>query len=190
MSYAKVCEVCSHPFDAKFPHQKRCSSSCTAVANLRHAHSRNQALTVGEWESRRRLCRWCGIEFQLSSRSTNNRQYCSPKCQAEGYSQRIKEFHSSNPEKQSEYNRERIRRHGRDTLLTRLYRRYPDLPRACESCGEARVLDLAHKPGYERHGAHRTLRQYQRHVFWILCPTCHALVDRGICQSSEMGLSI
>jgi predicted nucleic acid-binding Zn ribbon protein len=184
MSYSKFCTICGVAFEAKFPHQQRCSRACTTVAGLRRQRVKDQSLTIEEWETRRRLCRWCGQEFRLTSRDANARQYCSDDCQKAGYAERKKAFHARNPGKQSEYNRRR----GRDTLIIRLRRRFPDLPESCEACGESRVLDLAHKPQHARNGAHRTLRVYQRYMFWILCPTCHALVDRGVVAPTAMGL--
>ena len=188
MSYPKTCLICGIDFAAKFPHQKRCSSACTAVSELRRTRARDQTLTVEEWEQRRRLCRWCGLEFRLASRSDNNRRYCSQNCQTAAYAEHVAAFHRRNPNKQAEYSAQAHARRGRDTLVIRLRRRYPDLPTACEACGEARVLDLAHKPAHARKGAHRTLRHYQRHAFWILCPTCHALVDRGAVSPADLGL--
>lgn len=188
MAYPRTCDVCDVPFDAKFPHQKRCSKTCIEFAKTRYARSRDQSLSPEQWETRHRYCRWCGQKFQRSGRESNNRRYCSTKCEAAGYKARQYEFHERNPGKRTEYNRRRVEKHGPDTLLTRLYRRYPDLPTACESCGEARVLDLAHKPDHARRGAHRTLRCYQRYMFWILCPTCHALVDRKVCRPDDLGL--
>lgn len=63
-------------------------------------------------------------------------------------------------------------------------------PRACEACGETRVLDVAHKPGHERIGRGRRndLILWPQQV-WVLCPTCHALVDRMHYPPKELGLN-
>lgn len=188
MAYNHTCEICGNPYLAKFPHQKRCSPECRATAAINYSRNRDQSLTVDEWKSKKRHCKWCGIEFTLLDKSANHKEYCSGDCKKAGYSQKVKDFHVRNPGKQSEYNKTRVEKHGRDTLLTRLYLRHPNLPKSCESCGESRVIDLVHKPKSARNGAHRTLRQYQRHMFWILCPTCHALIDRGVCAPKELGL--
>lgn len=80
------------------------------------------------------------------------------------------------------------RRPYRDSVTGRLRRKYPDLPTSCEACGEDRILEVAHKPGFERKGAWRVMSNTQRHMIWILCPTCHKLIDRGICVPRELGL--
>jgi len=69
-----------------------------------------------------------------------------------------------------------------------LRRAFPDLPVGCESCGESRVLDVAHKPEFARNGAWRNRNTTQRHMFWVLCPTCHALLDRGVMTAQALGL--
>lgn len=91
----------------------------------------------------------------------------------------------------SAYNRQRSKRHGPDTLITRLRKRYPDLPTCCEAagCNEGRVLECAHKPEHKRNGAWRTLDKYERHMFWMLCPTHHRLLDLGIETVEQMGLT-
>jgi len=89
------------------------------------------------------------------------------------------------------YNQTRYIKHGKDTLTTRLYKKYPDLPKVCEAneCNESRVLEAAHKPDYKRNGAWRTMKWYERHMFWMLCPTHHKLIDLGICSMVELGLA-
>ena len=188
MSYQHTCIICDSPYEAKVPHQNYCSPACRNVSVLRKNKERNQSLTVEEWQSRKRYCLWCGMEFQLRNKDANNTQYCSSGCRSTGYKQRQAEFYERNPGIMKQYNRKRVETHGRKTLLLRLYKRFPDLPTACESCGESRVLDLAHKPEHARNGAARTLRLYQRHMFWVLCPTCHALLDRLKTPPDNMGL--
>jgi hypothetical protein len=50
------------------------------------------------------------------------------------------------------------------------------------------VLDVAHKPEFARNGAWRNRNTTQRHMFWVLCPTCHALLDRGVMTAQALGL--
>ncbi|MGH2607540.1 MAG: hypothetical protein ACRDHF_00505 [Tepidiformaceae bacterium] len=109
-------------------------------------------------------------------------------CAAKARRRDLAAFLAANPGAQSFYNGERGHK---DTLIERLRHRYPDLPRECEAqfCGEKRVLDMAHKPGFRRNGAWRTLRVYERHMFWILCPNHHALIDRGVAMPEEFGLA-
>lgn len=95
-----------------------------------------------------------------------------------------------NPGAMAAYNRARTMRGGPDTLINRLRRRYPDLPLVCEAvgCDEARVLEAAHRPEFRRNGSWRTLSLYERHMFWMLCPTCHRVLDFGIETPEQLGL--
>ncbi len=104
--------------------------------------------------------------------------------------QRANRFHELNPDVMAKYNRKRYQKYGTDTLERRLRKKYPDLPTICESagCNEGRVLEFAHRPEFKRNGAFRVMKHYQRHMFWVLCPTCHRLIDYGICTPSELGL--
>jgi hypothetical protein len=61
---------------------------------------------------------------------------------------------------------------------------------ACESCGEGRVLDVAHKPHARRYGAWRSAQNCKwPDMVWILCPTCHALLDRMNYPPEELRLT-
>lgn len=74
--------------------------------------------------------------------------------------------------------------------MLRLRKRCPDTPSACESCGEDRVLEIAHKPEHARNGMHRSNKNtIWPDTVWILCPTCHALIDRKGYDPTSMGLS-
>lgn len=99
-------------------------------------------------------------------------------------------FKEDNPGAMHRYNLRRYAAHGTDSLTTRLRKKFPDLPTVCEAidCGEGRVLDFAHKPEFRRNGAYRVMKYYERHMFWVLCPTCHRLIDCGICTPEELGL--
>lgn len=100
-------------------------------------------------------------------------------------------FRELYPGAMNAYNRTRVRNHGPDRLITRLRRRYPDLPTVCEAkgCNESRVLEIAHRPTHRRNGRWRTLDLYDRHMFWVLCPTCHRVLDRGIETAESLGLT-
>jgi hypothetical protein len=76
-----------------------------------------------------------------------------------------------------------------DSNLIRFRRTNLDAPMACESCGETRVLDLAHKPEHRRNGEWRSVKNcsWPERV-WVLCPTCHALLDRMNYSPEELGL--
>jgi hypothetical protein len=101
-------------------------------------------------------------------------------------------FAELNPGSMEAYNRQRAKNHGPDLLMTRLRKKYPDLPRSCEviGCSEDRVLDLAHRPEFARRGKHRVMAHYERHMFWVLCPNHHRLIDDHFCTPEELGLSI
>lgn len=120
-----------------------------------------------------------------------NKRYCSDACAVRA---RIRDrgWHKASfPRAMSAYNRQRAKRHGTDTLINRLRKRFPDLPTVCEAsdCDEARVLECAHKPEFKRNGAWRTLDRYERRMFWMLCPTCHRVLDHGIAMPEQLGLS-
>jgi len=78
---------------------------------------------------------------------------------------------------------------GPDGNQKRFYARFPDAPRSCQGCGETRVLDIAHKPEHRRNGAHRSISNTNLEHVWILCPTCHALLDRMHYPPIDLGLS-
>jgi hypothetical protein len=98
----------------------------------------------------------------------------------------VDRFKRENPGVQRIYNRTR----GRDTLEVRVRKKFPQLPKSCQAagCTEARVLELAHRPEFKRNGAWRSIALYQPHMIWVLCPTHHRLIDRGICAPAEFGL--
>jgi heterodisulfide reductase subunit B len=50
------------------------------------------------------------------------------------------------------------------------------------------VLDIAHKPKYKRKGAWRNVKNTTPEKIWILCPTCHALIDRKGYDPQQLGL--
>ena len=89
--------------------------------------------------------------------------------------------------RESKARRRATEKHG--VFYETLKRRTPGLPGACESCGEDRVLEVAHKYAYKRRGAHATLANSEwPKMTWVLCPTCHRLLDKGIETSQELGL--
>lgn len=138
--------------------------------------------------TRMRTCRQCEKPFGVFGRADANRQHCSPACSIESARASRRKFYQANPSKLGEYRSASRKRIGPDGNLKRFYRRYPDAPRACQSCGERRVLDVAHKPGHERRGAWRSNKNTTIDKVWILCPTCHALLDRMGYAPHELGL--
>jgi hypothetical protein len=96
-----------------------------------------------------------------------------------------------NPEKEPIYRKKTKAKQLPDSNLLRFRRHNPDAPKACESCGENRVLDIAHKPGHERNGAWRNSENCKwPEKVWVLCPTCHALLDRMNYAPEELGLTL
>lgn len=96
------------------------------------------------------------------------------------------QFKNQNPGAQAFYNKGR----GGDTLEKRIRKKYPNLPKVCQAkgCGERRVLEFAHRPKFKRNGAWRKVSMYQPNMIWVLCPTCHRVLDKGIETPEEMGL--
>lgn len=133
----------------------------------------------------------CGDDFKLSERSGPNQKYCSDPCRQRGYKRSQTEFHARNPTAGQDYGKTRSGRHGSDTILNRVLRKYPELSRTCEvpGCGEDRVTQLAHRPEFARKGAWNCVRLCAPHMIWILCPTHHTLIDRGFETGESLGLT-
>lgn len=71
------------------------------------------------------------------------------------------------------------------TFQRRFFYKYPEIPPICESCRETRIVELAHKvPCFGRRTAANTTPE----TVWVLCPTCHRLLDRGILSAKDLGL--
>lgn len=141
--------------------------------------------------SKMRKCRQCETEFAIvKQRADSNRQHCSPECSVKSARASRRRFYQRKPEMYREYHRRSRERVGPDGNLKRFYARHPNAPRECESCGESRVLDVAHKPGHERNGAWRSAKNTTAEKVWILCPTCHALIDRMGYDPLELGLGV
>jgi len=184
----KQCPVC----DTKFTPDNRAQIYCSLPCRTR-AQTNRDATATGKphWSLTGKICKICGKHFMPGTKMSSNAKYCSDACRVEGIRTTQKRFKQLNPEAQSIYNRARDMTNGRkDTLQRRLYAKYPDLPRVCETpnCREARVLEAAHKPGFERKGADQVMKFYERHMFWMLCPTCHRVLDKGIETPEQMGL--
>lgn len=133
-----------------------------------------------------RYCKQCGVHFIPA---TSHAQHCSGECQTKSARQSRSRFFKKNPGIHKKYSETRTSKHGKDGNLFRMQRRYPDLPTACQSCGEARVLDIAHKPEFARNGQWRLVSNTTPEKIWILCPTCHALIDRKGYDPKELGLA-
>lgn len=183
--YTVPCEECGEPFRQVNGRQRFCGSRCWSRRKRKAAAQRTT-----HWTNIPRECLRCGTRFYRTLAAGPNQKYCSRKCATCASEERVQRFKETNPSAMQAYNVTRYAKHGKDTVLMRLRRRYPDLPTTCEAkgCSEARILEIAHKPQFKRNGAWRTMAVYERHMFWLLCPTCHRLLDTGLASESELGL--
>lgn len=169
------CALCSKEFKQRVRHHRFCSESC-------RSKFRRRGMGI------QRACRVCEAPFVIRDDHASNRQHCSPACSRESARRSRIKFAKEKPER-TRAHREKAKKTEAGTVLERLCRKYPWLPRACESCGERRVLDIAHRPEFKRNGAWRVYGNTRPHHIWILCPTCHALLDRLGMEPEALGLS-
>ena len=150
------CSVCGMRFNARRTDKRYCSSKCQGRAGrLRRLEQTDITKAGGD-------CRTCGKHFSITPPSTNQR-YCSEGCAREAARAQRRAFHRRNPKAQKTYN---SRRPFKDSVIARLRRKHADLPSACESCGEGRILEVAHKPEFKRNGAWRIVANTQRHMIY------------------------
>lgn len=183
--YSRICPHCEKAFSTWNKAAKYCSVRCrTDAATARRIREPTCWLNIPM------ECGICNTKFFRTLNTGPNKKYCSPECSIRARRSDHRRFMELAPGAMEAYNRQRAKNHGSGTLITRLRKRYPDLPKVCEtpSCSESRVLEIAHKPEHKRNGAWRTMDWYERHMFWMLCPTCHAVLDLGIETPEQMGL--
>lgn len=179
MAYDLFCSLCGARFHAIRPDKRYCSIRCQSRAGRLRRNKQTDITRAG------RDCRICGEHFEIVP-PDSNRRYCSDKCARQAAKESRRAFHRKNPTIQTTYN---SRRRFKDSgVVARLRRKYPNLPTACQSCGEARIVELAHRPEHRRNGAWRKMENTKPQMIWVLCPTCHNLLDRGICTQAELGL--
>ena len=177
--YTKFCILCGHVFEAKTPWAKYCSLLCKGK---NYANTKSRKLDAG------RYCRQCGQKFFPSYETGANQQHCSVECSRKSARESRSKFYQKNPQKYLLYYRKTKNKIGPDGNLKRFRRRYPTVPMVCQSCGETRVVDIAHKPQFRRNGSWRSVKNTTPDKIWILCPTCHALMDRMHYSPNELGL--
>ena len=183
MAAIHYCKRCGGVFQAGRPWALFCSDSCA------RSHKRKDAY-VSKFGSGIH-CKICGTWFCPMQKYGGNVQHCSDTCSRVSARNSRSQFWRRHGKPRALIYRERSRqRIGPTGNLVRLRKRYPDLPKQCEACGEHRVLDVAHKPGHERNGAWRSKANCTPDKIWILCPTCHALLDRMHYDPSELGLTL
>ena len=173
------CVTCGTEMPGSPSHRKYCSSLCKG---------RHRRAFGGGSAADGHTCRHCGTLFAVEA-GQYNKWLCSEVCRKASNAKSVREFHARRPQQEAIYRaRTKERRHP-DGTFVRFYRAHPTAPRACESCGENRVLDLAHKPISKRNGARKTMQNSRwPEDVWVLCPTCHALHDRMNYTLEELSL--
>jgi hypothetical protein len=176
----RYCIVCGQSFVAKTARQKYCSRKCSSKV---YREKKGIKLKDG------RYCKQCGKKFYPNYKDGKNRQHCSDECSRKSARNSMSKYWSTNKsEKQKKQQKVYSKKNGKDSKMKRFLKRYPNAPKECQACGENRVLEICHKPEYRRQGAWRTVANTQLHMVWILCPTCHSLLDRKGYALEEIGL--
>jgi hypothetical protein len=178
------CKFCGKEFQSThLRSQAYCSRSCEGKKH-RERHGLHK-LKDG------RFCKQCGTHF-FPTGQENNKQHCSLECAAKSARESRTRFWKKQRDPKTlmaTYHARTRQKLGPDGNLKRLFRNNPNAPHACQSCGDRRVLDVAHKPHCSRNGAHRmTSNTRWPEQVWVLCPTCHALLDRMNYSPKDLGL--
>ncbi len=171
------CVFCGGEYEATRAWQKYCHRNCQSK-QLRKQHGIPISI-------KGKYCKQCGKHFKPDSAG---KMHCSTECSVKSARQSRSKFFKKNPDIQKEYYKKTINKIGHRGNLDRFYLRHPNASKSCESCGEDRVLDIAHKPEYKRNGEWRKVSNTSIEKVWILCPTCHALIDRKGYEPATLGL--
>lgn len=176
-----VCISCGKVMPGSYIHRKYCSASCKS--KWRRDHGPKGKVNTHN-------CRICGKEILLKS-GQGNKWLCSDRCRTESNTRSVRTFHERRPKQEAIYRHRAKLKLEPDSNAIRFRKLNPDAPRECESCGENRVLEVSHKPGYERIGSRRSSRNCKwPEMVWVLCPTCHRLIDRMNYDPAELGLKL
>jgi len=179
-SLTRLCIECRGVFPPSHSHRKYCSSRCKRKWRLKNGPK--EFVT-------HHACRICSTVFPLH-KGQSNKWLCSPVCRRASVAKSVREFHKRRPYAEAVYRARTAEKRLPDSNLVRFYRNNPNAPKACESCNEHRVLDVAHKPKHRRLGAGRSqLNNKWPEMVWVLCPTCHALLDRMHYSPSDLRLN-
>lgn len=171
---------------------------CGKLTIVKHGNKRfcsNKCGAAYRWKTRpnkitSHICRNCGKEFPIRP-DQNQKWTCSDNCRKARVAKIVREWRNRNPHRESLYRQRTKEKQLPDSNLVRFRRHNPNAPMYCESCREKRVLDLAHKPGHERNGAWRSRENSKwPEKVWVLCPTCHALIDRMHYPPEDLGLKV
>jgi hypothetical protein len=174
------CLQCGETTDNWNPCRKFCSKLCKNRHFKRHGR---------QTEKGKHVCRFCGKIFDIGN-GQNNKWLCSDACRRGMNAKSVREFATRRPERNAMYRLRHRGKCGPDSNIKRFYRWNPNAPRQCEACGEKRVLEIAHKPGHWRSGERRASHNMRwPEQVWVLCPTCHRLIDRMRYPPEELGLS-
>lgn len=173
------CVECGVEMTGSHIHRKYCSGRCKA----RHRKKNGPSEKVTEHD-----CRMCGKTFPIGP-GQGNKWLCSDDCRRASNAKSVRTFHERRPQQEAIYRARTKERHPPDNNVRRFYMWNPDAPRCCEGCGENRVLEVAHKPEFPRLGRGRSKANSQwPKMVWVLCPTCHRLLDRMGYSPEELGL--
>lgn len=173
------CVQCGLELPGSHIHRRYCSGRCKA--RYRKLHGPREKVTEHQ-------CRSCGKVFPIGL-GQGNKWLCSIECVRASNAKSVRNFHERRPQQEAIYRARTKEKCEPDSNILRFYRWNPDAPRSCESCGEHRVLEIAHKPSHQRLGRHRSkLNSSWPEMVWVLCPTCHRLLDRMGYSPSDLGL--
>lgn len=173
------CVECGTVMPGSHIHRKYCSSRCKA---------RYRKVTGPSDPISHHNCRICGTQFAIGP-GQGNKWLCSNDCRKASVAKSVRTFHERRPQQEAIYRQRTRDKRLPDSNLVRFYRTNPDAPKACECCGETRVLDVAHRPDHPRLGAWRSSANCKwPEMVWVLCPTCHALLDRMNYHPCDLGL--
>lgn len=179
MNLQPTCVECAVEMTGSHIHRRYCSGRCKARWRAKHGPKEPVS---------HHACRICGTSFEIGPGQAN-KWLCSAPCRRASAAQSVRTFHDRRPQQEAIYRARTKEKRLPDNNLLRFYRTNPSAPRACESCGEARVLEVAHKPGAERLGQWRSSVNCRwPELVWVLCPTCHRLLDRMNYTPEELGL--
>lgn len=185
MTYEQVefpkCFGCGEPMLDVRHNRKYCSIKCKSK------YQRSLPPVTGVIKH---ACRSCGHEFAIGP-GQGNKWLCSDACRKSANAKSVRSFHARRPTMEAVYRQRSREKQGPDSQNKRFYDLNPDAPKACEACGEDRVLEVAHKPGCERFGQRRSTKNMKwPEQVWVLCPTCHRLHDRMNYSPEELGLTV
>lgn len=178
--HEKICSNCSSKYETKHSKSLYCSQKCGAAYRW----------SISEKDtSKPRECLECKKQF-FAKPDANQQRLCSDECRRTRNSRKVREFHVANPDRENWYRARNKEKQLPDSNQIRFFRANPDAPKCCEACGEARVLEIAHRPEHERNGRGRSISNCKwPEMVWVLCPTCHRLLDRMNYPPADLGLS-